>query len=65
MYFPFIYALFLFILINYLIGMVPYSFASTSHFSLTFLISLRFISLTFFISFTVVLGEGYVNSNVT
>ena len=45
MYFPFIYALFLFILINNLIGMVPYSFASTSHFS-----------LTFFISFTVVLG---------
>lgn len=44
-YFPFIYALFLFILINNLIGMVPYSFASTSHFV-----------LTFFISFTVVLG---------
>ena len=45
MYFPFIYALFIFILINNLIGMVPYSFASTSHFT-----------LTFFISFTVVLG---------
>lgn len=45
MYFPFIYALFIFFLINNLIGMVPYSFASTS----------RFI-LTFFISFTVVLG---------
>lgn len=44
-YFPFIYVLFLFILINNLIGMVPYSFASTSHFI-----------LTFFISFTVVLG---------
>lgn len=44
-YFPFIYALFLFILINNLIGMIPYSFASTSHFI-----------LTFFISFTVVLG---------
>lgn len=44
-YFPFIYALFLFILINNLIGMVPYSFASTSHFV-----------LTFSISFTVVLG---------
>ena len=44
-YFPFIYALFIFILINNLIGMVPYSFASTSHFI-----------LTFFISFTVVLG---------
>ena len=44
-YFPFIYALFIFILVNNLIGMVPYSFASTSHFV-----------LTFFISFTVVLG---------
>jgi F-type H+-transporting ATPase subunit a len=44
-YFPFIYGLFLFILINNLIGMVPYSFASTSHFVLTFALS-----------FTVVLG---------
>jgi F-type H+-transporting ATPase subunit a len=45
-YFPFIYALFVFILINNLIGMVPYSFASTSHFVLTFAIS-----------FTIVLGS--------
>lgn len=44
-YFPFIYVLFVFILINNLIGMVPYSFASTSHFI-----------LTFSLSFTVVLG---------
>ena len=44
-YFPFIYTLFIFILVNNLIGMVPYSFASTSHFI-----------LTFFLSFTVVLG---------
>jgi len=44
-YFPFIYALFIFILVNNLIGMIPYSFASTSHFI-----------LTFSISFTVVLG---------
>jgi len=44
-YFPFIYSLFIFILINNLIGMIPYSFASTSHFI-----------LTFSISFTVVLG---------
>lgn len=44
-YFPFIYALFVFILVNNLVGMVPYSFASTSHFM-----------LTFWISFTVVLG---------
>ncbi len=45
MYFPFIYALFIFILLNNLIGMIPYGFASTSHFI-----------LTFSISFTVVLG---------
>ena len=44
-YFPFIYVLFVFILINNLIGMIPYSFASTSHFV-----------LTFSLSFTVVLG---------
>ena len=44
-YFPFIYTLFIFILINNLIGMIPYSFASTSHFALTFALS-----------FTVVLG---------
>ncbi len=44
-YFPFIYTLFIFILINNLMGMVPYSFASTSHFVLTFALS-----------FTIVLG---------
>lgn len=44
-YFPFIYALFIIILINNLVGMVPYSFASTSHFV-----------LTFSLSFTIVLG---------
>lgn len=44
-YFPFMYVLFMFILVNNLIGMVPYSFASTSHFI-----------LTFSLSFTVVLG---------
>jgi F-type H+-transporting ATPase subunit a len=44
-YFPFIYTLFIFILINNLIGMIPYSFASTSHFALTFALS-----------FTIVLG---------
>jgi len=45
MYFPFIYTLFLFILINNLVGMIPYSFATTSHFI-----------LTFGLSFTIVLG---------
>lgn len=44
-YFPFIYALFIVILFNNLIGLIPYSFATTSHFI-----------LTFFLSFTVVLG---------
>lgn len=44
-YFPFVYALFLFILVNNLIGLIPYSFASTSHFI-----------LTFSLSFTIVLG---------
>jgi F-type H+-transporting ATPase subunit a len=44
-YFPFIYTLFIFILVNNLIGMIPYSFASTSHFILTFALS-----------FTIVLG---------
>src|SRR5271154_2157690 len=46
-YFPFIYTLFIFILINNLIGMIPYSFASTSHFILTFALS-----------FTIVLGAS-------
>lgn len=45
MFFPFISGLFIYILINNLIGMVPYSFASTSH-----------AVLTFSLSFTVVLG---------
>jgi F-type H+-transporting ATPase subunit a len=45
MYFPFIFVLFLFILVNNLIGMVPYSFASTSHFV-----------ITFSLSFTIVIG---------
>ena len=45
MFFPLMYVLFIFILVNNLIGLVPYSFASTSHFI-----------LTFSISFTVVLG---------
>jgi F-type H+-transporting ATPase subunit a len=51
-YFPFIYTLFIFILINNLIGMVPYSFASTSHFVLTFALS-----------FTVVLGTTILGFN--
>jgi F-type H+-transporting ATPase subunit a len=42
-YFPFIYSLFIFILINNFIGMIPYSFASTSHFILTFAISFTIV----------------------
>lgn len=48
-YFPFIFTLFVFILSNNLIGMVPYSFASTSHFI-----------VTFSLSFTIVLGATFL-----
>lgn len=48
-YFPFIYTLFIFILVNNFIGLVPYSFASTSHFA-----------LTFSLSFTIVLGATFL-----
>lgn len=51
-YFPFIYTLFVFILINNLIGMIPYSFASTSHFILTFALS-----------FSIVLGATILGFN--
>jgi F-type H+-transporting ATPase subunit a len=56
MYFPFIITLFLFILINNLIGMIPYSFSPTSHFI-----------LTFSISFTIVIGAtilGFSKHNI-
>lgn len=42
-YFPFMYTLFIFILINNLIGMIPYSFASTGHFALTFALSFSIV----------------------
>ena len=45
-YFPFMYALFFFILVSNLISLIPYNFASTSHFI-----------LTFSLSFTIVLGS--------
>ena len=43
---PFIYTIFIFIFISNLIGMIPYNFSPTSHFI-----------ITFFISFTVVVGS--------
>jgi len=45
MFFPLISGLFIYILINNLVGMIPYSFAPTSHFI-----------ITFSMSFTVVIG---------
>jgi F-type H+-transporting ATPase subunit a len=39
MFFPLISGLFIYILVNNLVGMVPYSFAPTSHFILTFSLS--------------------------
>jgi F-type H+-transporting ATPase subunit a len=51
-YFPFIYSLFIFILVNNLVSMVPYSFASTSHFI-----------LTFSLSFTIVIGATILGFN--
>jgi F-type H+-transporting ATPase subunit a len=53
MFFPFIFVLFIYILINNLVGMVPYSFAPTSHFV-----------LTFSISFTVVIGATILGFQV-
>jgi F-type H+-transporting ATPase subunit a len=52
-YFPFMYVLFIFILINNLLGMIPYSFASTSHFI-----------LTFSLSFTIVLGATLLGFSI-
>jgi F-type H+-transporting ATPase subunit a len=43
MFFPLISGLFIYILVNNLVGMVPYSFASTSHLILTFSISFAIV----------------------
>jgi len=51
-YFPFIYVLFSFILIHNIIGMMPYSFASTSH-----------LVMTLSLSFTIVLGATFLGFN--
>ena len=42
-FFPFISSLFIFVLINNLISMTPYSFATTSHFIMTFSISFTIV----------------------
>lgn len=42
-FFPFMFCLFNFILINNIFGMIPYSFASTSHFFLTFTLSFTIV----------------------
>ena len=38
-YFPFIYTVFTFVLVNNLIGLIPYSFTPTSHFTITMTLS--------------------------
>nr|YP_002213609.1 ATP synthase F0 subunit 6 [Beauveria brongniartii]ABU50182.1 ATP synthase F0 subunit 6 [Beauveria brongniartii] len=50
-YFPLMYTLSVFILINNLIGMVPYSFASTGHFALTFALSFTIVLAATIIGF--------------
>lgn len=47
-YFPIIFTLFVFLLFTNLIGMVPYSFTATSHFAVTFGLSISmFLGITF------------------
>jgi len=46
-YFPFIFTLFVFLLCNNLIGMIPYSFTTTSHLVITFSLSISiFLAVT-------------------
>ena len=53
MFFPLISGLFIYILVNNLVGMVPYSFAPTSHFI-----------ITFSMSFTIVIGATILGFQV-
>jgi len=48
-YFPFIFTVFSFVLVNNLVGLVPYSFTPTSHFSITMT-----LSCTIFIGVTII-----------
>ncbi len=69
-----LFTLYFFLLINNLIGMVPYSFASTSHFILTFSLSftvvlgatiLGLIPLSFIIAFSgLELGIAFIQAQV-
>jgi F-type H+-transporting ATPase subunit a len=52
-YFPFIFTLFLFILVNNLIGLIPYSFSATSHFLLTFSWSFTIVIGTLILGVTI------------
>jgi F-type H+-transporting ATPase subunit a len=49
-YFPFIFSLFLFILISNLLSLLPFSFSSTSHISVTFALAFIVFLITFFIT---------------
>jgi F-type H+-transporting ATPase subunit a len=53
LYFPFIFALFIFILINNLIGLIPYSFSTTSHFILAFSWSFTIVIGTILLGITI------------
>ena len=50
-YFPLIFSLFIYILVNNLISMIPYSFASTSHFVLTFSLSFTIVGASTILGF--------------
>jgi F-type H+-transporting ATPase subunit a len=52
-YFPFIFTLFIFILINNLVGLVPYSFSTTSHFILAFSWSFTIVIATILLGITI------------
>lgn len=53
LYFPFIFTLFIFILINNLIGLIPYSFSTTSHFILAFSWSFTIVLGTLILGITI------------
>jgi F-type H+-transporting ATPase subunit a len=52
-YFPFIFTLFVLILVNNLIGLIPYSFSTTSHFILAFSWSFTIVIATVFLGITI------------